>query len=84
MVQVDLTQTAREQIVALPIRIQNCVRGVVARLQAWPHVSGAKALRGSLWGSYRVRTGDYRVQFRVHGHVVIVERVGHRDGFYDE
>jgi mRNA-degrading endonuclease RelE of RelBE toxin-antitoxin system len=29
-------------------------------------------------------TGDYRVQFRVAGEVVTIERVGHRDGFYEE
>ncbi|NOS99625.1 MAG: hypothetical protein HOP29_03260 [Phycisphaerales bacterium] len=31
-----------------------------------------------------MRTGDYRVQFRVAGETVVVERIGHRDGFYDE
>jgi len=29
-------------------------------------------------------TGDYRVQFLVEREAVIVERVGHRDGCYDE
>jgi mRNA-degrading endonuclease RelE of RelBE toxin-antitoxin system len=31
-----------------------------------------------------MRTGDYRVQFHVRGDVVTVEKIGHRDGFYDE
>jgi len=30
-----------------------------------------------------MRTGDYRVQFDVEGETVIVEKIGHRDGFYD-
>jgi mRNA-degrading endonuclease RelE of RelBE toxin-antitoxin system len=47
-------------------------------------VSGAKPLRGGLAGHYRLRTGDYRMQFRVAAAEVIVERVGHRDRFYDE
>jgi len=54
-----------------------------ARLAAWPRVSGAKPLRGGLVGQYRVRTGDYRAQFRVLEGVVIVVKVGHRDRFYD-
>src|SRR5436305_279135 len=29
-----------------------------------PRVSGAKPLRGRLAGKYRLRTGDYRLQFR--------------------
>jgi mRNA-degrading endonuclease RelE of RelBE toxin-antitoxin system len=31
-----------------------------------------------------MRTGDYRVQFFIERGVVVVEKVGHRDGFYDE
>jgi mRNA-degrading endonuclease RelE of RelBE toxin-antitoxin system len=46
-------------------------------------VSGVKALRGDLAGCFRLRTGDYRVQFRVAGETIIIEKVGHRDGFYE-
>ena len=38
----------------------------------------------SLAGHFRVRTGDYRMQFHVSGETVVIERVGHRDGFYEE
>jgi mRNA-degrading endonuclease RelE of RelBE toxin-antitoxin system len=57
---------------------------LLARLQRWPDVSGAKPLRGNLAGRYRMRTGDYRLQFRVEADEVVVERLGHRDGFYGE
>jgi len=57
---------------------------VVERLQQWPEVSGAKPLSGRLAGRYRVRTGDYRLQFRVQGEDVVIERIGHRAGFYEE
>ncbi len=33
-------------------------------------------------GKSRIRTGDYRLQFHVEGEEVVIERVGHRDGFY--
>ena len=56
---------------------------IVGRLENWPDVSGAKPLRGKLAGSYRVRTGDYRVQFHVTGETLVIDKVGHRDGFYD-
>ena len=42
------------------------------------------ALRGPLAGRYRVRTGDYRVQFHLQGERVIIERIGHRGGFYED
>jgi hypothetical protein len=35
------------------------------RLRRWPAVSGAKPLTGDLAGKYRLRTGDYRIRFRV-------------------
>lgn len=57
---------------------------LVERLDRWPQVSGAKPLSGVLAGRYRLRTGDYQVQFRVERAAVIVERMGHRDGFYDD
>ena len=75
---------------------------VIDRLKAWPNVSGVKTLSGNLAGKYRLRTGDYRIQFRVEREKVaaiskqkkpsnevirlkvVVEKVGHRDGFYDE
>ena len=81
---------------------------LVARLESWPNLSGVKHLKGNLAGKHRLRTGDYRMQFRVEqtkrlikanrsvkGRVVvveeevveyrvIVEKVGHRDGFYEE
>ncbi|MBI3462039.1 MAG: type II toxin-antitoxin system RelE/ParE family toxin, partial [Planctomycetes bacterium] len=35
-------------------------------------------------GRWRMRTGDYRLQFRAQGETVVVERIGHRDGFYED
>jgi mRNA-degrading endonuclease RelE of RelBE toxin-antitoxin system len=56
---------------------------LLERLEKWPNVSGAKPLRGNLAGRYRLRSGDFRMQFRVVNNVVIVEQIGHRDGFYE-
>jgi mRNA-degrading endonuclease RelE of RelBE toxin-antitoxin system len=57
---------------------------LLVRLERWPDVSGAKPLSGGLAGRYRLRTGDYRVQFYMDGDNVMVEKIGHRDKFYDE
>ena len=56
---------------------------LLERLEKWPNVSGAKPLRGKLAGHYRLRTGDFRVQFRSAGEDIIIEHIGHRDRFYD-
>ncbi len=83
MANVTLEREAAEQLGRLPERIKSRVVGIIERLERWPTVSGAKPLRGTLAGRYRIRTGDYRLRFRVQGDEVIVEQIGHRDRFYE-
>lgn len=83
MMSVVLIADAARQLQELPISIRARIGKVLVRLQSWPEVSGAKPLRGELAGHFRIRTGDYRVQFRIDKSQVIVERIGHRDGFYE-
>lgn len=54
------------------------------RLKGWPAVSGATPLSGPLTGHYRIRTGDYRVQFRLEGGTLVIERIGHRAAFCED
>jgi len=83
MVVVTLELEAAEQLDRLPERIKSRVTGIIKRLGNWPEVSGAKTLQGEFAKHYRIRTGDYRLQFRVTGDEVIIERMGHRDRFYE-
>lgn len=84
MAEVVLTPEAARQLDALANPIHGRMLRLLIRLEQWPEVSGAKPLSGDLAGRYRLRTGDYRVQFFVAGEAVTVERIGHRDGFYEE
>jgi mRNA-degrading endonuclease RelE of RelBE toxin-antitoxin system len=81
---VDITPAAQRQMEALPKGVRADVLNVFERLRSWPTVSGARPLRHGLAGRFRIRTGHYRVQFHAHSDVVVVEKIGHRDGFYDE
>jgi mRNA-degrading endonuclease RelE of RelBE toxin-antitoxin system len=83
MAHVTLELEAAEQLGRLPERIKSRVAGIIERLGNWPEMSGAKPLRGTLAGRYRIRTGDYRLRFRVQGDEVIIEQIGHRDRFYE-
>src|SRR5215213_3203379 len=80
-----ITPTGQEEFAALPRTIQPRVAAVFERLADWPEVSGAKPLRGALKGSFRIRTGDYRVIFRpsADGSTVTVWKIGYRGGIYD-
>lgn len=82
--EVLITADALQQFIGLPRTIQARVLRLVERLERWPDVSGAKPLTRNLAGHFRLRTGDYRVQFRLEDDRVIVEQIGHRDGFYDD
>ncbi|HUU58016.1 MAG TPA: type II toxin-antitoxin system RelE/ParE family toxin [Phycisphaerae bacterium] len=83
MAKVALTREAAEGLEDVPLVIHSRVVSLLERLTKWPAVSGAKALTGPLAGRYRLRTGDYRLQFRLEGQAVIVEKIGHRDRFYE-
>lgn len=83
MTQVEMTAAAARELERLPNVIHQRMLRVLERLEKWPQVSGAKPLSGNLAGRYRIRTGDYRLQFQVRNQVLVVEKIGHRDGFYE-
>ena len=84
MAKVLLTDEVTAQAQRLPKAITARILRIVDRLEKWPQVSGAKPLRHGLAGRYRIRTGDYRIQFRVEREEIIVEKIGRREGFYEE
>jgi mRNA interferase RelE/StbE len=84
MATVRVTPEALEEAERLPKEIHARFLKLVRRLEQWPEVSGVKALSGNLAGWYRVRTGDYRVRFRVEDGNVIVDKIGHRREFYED
>ena len=83
--QVILTAAAQNEFDDLPTVIQKRVIDITIRLAKWPAVSGVKALRGNLHGSYRVRTGDYRVVFTVSAddEVVTIWKIANRGAVYE-
>ncbi len=84
MASVLLTFEARAAFDALRPPIRGRVAALLERLADWPAVSGAKPMRGEMTGSYRIRTGDYRLVFRAHLDVVTVTRIALRRDVYEE
>ncbi len=68
----------------LSVSIRTRVLMVVERLRNWPEISGHKRLTGPWTGYFRVRTGDYRIIFRLEGEVVRVIKIGHRKDIYED
>ncbi len=80
---VRITEAAEARVDELPRPIQDRVLRIFERLREWPEVSGAKPLAGNLAEHYRIRTGDYRILFRVEPRRILVLKVGHRRDFYE-
>jgi mRNA interferase RelE/StbE len=81
---VELKSEAAEQIERLPKAVHDRMLAIVERLEYWPTVSGVKRLSGNLAGWYRIRTGDYRIRFRIQSNKIIVDKIGHRKEFYED
>jgi mRNA-degrading endonuclease RelE of RelBE toxin-antitoxin system len=84
MAKVVMTPEAEQQMHKLPRMIRYRLHDVVDRLGRWPITSGAKPLRHALKGHYRIRTGDFRVMFRVVGDEVWIVRIEHRKEVYKD
>jgi mRNA interferase RelE/StbE len=82
---VTITPAAKIELESVPLVIRNRINAVFERLGEWPEVSGVKPLRGDLRGSYRIRTGDYRIVFTVSpdSQRVTVWKIGNRGTVYD-
>lgn len=84
MLRVVLTPTAARDFSALPLTMKRRVQTVFVRLASWPATSGAKPLRRALAGTFRIRTGDWRVVFRVDAEEILIERIAHRRDVYGD
>jgi mRNA interferase RelE/StbE len=74
---------AGKQLALLPGNIQKVIDKKIRALADNPFPPGFKKLEGSE-GYYRLRSGDYRIIYRVEGGklIVIVVRVGNRKELY--
>jgi mRNA-degrading endonuclease RelE of RelBE toxin-antitoxin system len=82
---VSITDEALAQVARLPRAIRPRIAAVIERLEEWPNVSGAKWLTGDWKNHVRVRTGDYRVIFRLASddELVVVRIADRRDAYAD-
>ncbi len=79
-----LAPQGRAEFDDLPVVVRARVLQVFERLTRWPSVSGAKSLRGEWAGHHRIRTGDWRVIFKVVAPDIIVVRIQHRSRVYEK
>lgn len=78
------TTAAGRQVEKLPPIMQRRILVALEKLTADPRPVGVKAVKGPS-GGLRLRVGDYRVLYEVHGAAgqVLVVKIGHRRDVYD-
>jgi len=82
--EVTITPSAAREFDELPLTIQGRMTGIFERLKNYSAVVASSRCGGSWLGGFGCGPADYRVQFRLEGNRVIVEKVGHRDRFYED
>ena len=83
MYQLYISRIAEKQIASFPKHIANNIREKIDLLASEPRPFGCKKLEGSK-DEYRLRTGDYRIIYRIEDNRLIVEviRIGNRKDVY--
>ena len=80
---VEVAPAAVRQLRKLDTSARRRIQAAIELLADQPRPSGAKKLLGGD-GEWRARTGDYRIIYEIHDHVllVLVIAVGHRRDIY--
>ncbi|MBE9062354.1 type II toxin-antitoxin system RelE/ParE family toxin [cf. Phormidesmis sp. LEGE 11477] len=75
---------AERQLKKLPLSVQKSLRPTIDNLSTNPRPSGCRKLKGRK-DQYRIRSGSYRVIYRIQDAALIVSVVslGHRKDAYD-
>ncbi len=80
---VEVAPAAVRQLRKLDPQARRRVQAAIELLAQQPRPGGATKLVGAA-GEWRVRTGDYRIVYEIHDHVllVLVVALGHRRDIY--
>ncbi|MDN5666880.1 MAG: type II toxin-antitoxin system RelE/ParE family toxin [Renibacterium salmoninarum] len=82
--QIEVLPPAARQIRKLPPEARRRVQAAIELIAETPRPPGAKKLVGRV--EWRVRTGDYRVLYRIEDHrlMIVVVAAGHRREIYEK
>ncbi len=75
------TRRAEKDIKKLDPSVKNHIAKSLLKLQSDP-VKSSEKLTDPRIGTYRFRTGDYRIVFDIEGKDIVVLRLGHRRDIY--
>ena len=71
-----------QDIAAIPANMAGRIRRAIETRLLTDPVGYGLPLRKSLQGHRKLRVGDYRVIYRIHGDKIIILKIGHRKDVY--
>lgn len=80
MHRLKLTARAKRDVEALPAKLKEQIRGVLRTLADDPH--RGISLKGRWEGYRRLRSGDYRIIYKISDDEIIIHYVRHRREAY--
>ena len=74
---IQTTQTAVDDLNNIPKELRNKILPDIRNLSSNPFLFGSsiKKLKGFKLPLYRLRSGDYRILYRVQGHLITIMRI---------
>jgi len=80
---IEFTVSALREFKALDRTLQRRIGSQISELGSNPFPPGAKKIQGGE-DVFRIRTGDYRIIYRLDGKrvVIVIVRIGHRKDVY--
>lgn len=81
---IKVLKRAERYLAALPKKDLKKIARRIDALADDPRPSGAKLLKGSLSGHYLIRSGDYRIVYKIENKilVIVIVSIGHRKEIY--
>ncbi len=69
-------------LAAIPVNIKTRIRKAIETRLLIDPIHYGLPLRKSLQGYRKLRVGDYRIVYRIHGKEIIILKIGHRKDVY--
>jgi len=75
-------QEILQDLAEIPVNIKSRIQKAIETRLLMDPIGYGLPLRKSLHGHRKLRVGDYRIIYRIHGKEVIILKIGHRKDVY--
>ena len=74
----------KEDIPGIPMPYKEQIKTAIRERLTQEPIKLGKPLKYSLFGYRRLRVGDWRIIYKIHGNIVRIVKIGNRKDIYDD